>query len=148
MIDKIKEQTTLAMKSRDKNRLAILRQINAQIKQYEVDKREPVDETILVDLLNSMIKKRLESIDAFTKGNRLDLVEKEQYELSVIEEFLPKQYSDEEITNIIDDIFSKLSNPTMKDFGGIMKQVSIKLKGKCRDLSKVSIIIKGKLYCL
>ena len=145
MLNKIKEQTILAMKSKDKDRLAILRQINAQIKQFEVDKRLPVDEAILIDLLNSMIKKRLESIDAFTKGNRLDLVEKEQYELSVIEEFLPKQYSDEEINGIIDNVFSTLDNPSMKDFGKIMKQISTELKGKCRDLSKVSSIIKLKL---
>ena len=123
----VQSQIVINLKSRDQKRLDTFRFLFSQIKNKEIDaKRELTDEET-VKLLQGEAKKRRESITAYQQGGRQDLVENESYQLSVIEEYLPKQLTDEEIKAIIDEV--KSANPS-GDFGTIMKTVMIKVAGR------------------
>ena len=123
----VQSQIVINLKNRDQKRLDTFRFLFSQIKNKEIDaKRELTDEET-VKLLQGEAKKRRESITAYQQGGRQDLVENESYQLSVIEEYLPKQLTDEEIKAIIDEV--KSANPS-GDFGTIMKTVMIKVAGR------------------
>ena len=118
---------TTAMKTRDQKRLDALRYLLAQIKNREIDLKHELADDEAAKLLQSEAKRRRESIDAYQKGGREDLEEKERYELLVIEEFLPKQLSDEEIQTIIASIKTENSGA---DFGSLMRTVMEKVAGR------------------
>lgn len=135
----IQSQIVISMKSRDQKRLDAFRFLFSQIKNKEIDaKRELTDEEA-IKLLQGEAKKRRESITAYAKGGRQDLADKEQYELSVIEEFLPKQLTDEEILAIISQV--KAANPGA-DFGTLMKAVMIKVAGRAEG-GKIAGLLKN-----
>lgn len=125
------------MKTRDQKRLDALRYLLSQIKNREIDVKHELTDDETMKLLTTEAKRRRESIDAYQKGGRQDLVEKEQFELSVIEEFLPKQLSDEELHTIITAI--KAANPTA-DFGALMKMTMTKIPGRA-DGGRVEKVI-------
>ena len=113
--------------------------INSQIKNKEIDaKRELTDEEA-IKLLQGEAKKRKESIAAYSRGGRQDLADKEQYELLIIEEYLPKQLTDEELKAIITEV--KSSNPN-GDFGTLMKAVMAKVAGRAEG-AKIAKVIKA-----
>jgi uncharacterized protein YqeY len=127
------------MKSRDQKRLDAFRFLFSQIRYKEIDaKRELIDEEA-IKLLQGEAKKRRESIAAYQKGGRQDLADKEQSELAIIEEYLPKQLSDEEIKAIIDEV--KSDSPGC-DFGSLMKAVMMKVAGRA-DGSRVAAVLKN-----
>jgi uncharacterized protein len=129
--EKINKELAAAMKSGDKLRLETLRSIRAQI--IEFNKRglnREITEEEEVSILSSSAKQRKESIEEFRKGNRPELAEKEEKELNIISEFLPKQLSIEEVKNIIQKIISETNAESMKDFGKVMPLVMKELKGK------------------
>ena len=129
---------TTAMKTRDQKRLDALRYLLAQIKNREIDLKHELTDDEATKLLQSEAKRRRESIDAYQKGGREDLEEKERYELLVIEEFLPKQLSDKEILAIIESI--KSENPGA-DFGTLMKTAMTKAAGRA-DGSRVARMLQ------
>lgn len=105
-------------------------------------KKELTDEDV-VAVISKQIKMRNDSIAEFTKAGRTDLAEQNQKEIEILSKYMPEQLSSDEIDKIIQEAFEKL-NPTSKDMGLIMKEVSPKLKGKA-DMSLVNAIIKEKL---
>ncbi len=135
----IQSQIVTCMKSRDQKRLDAFRFLFSQIRYKEIDaKRELIDEEA-IKLLQGEAKKRRESIAAYQKGGRQDLADKEQSELAIIEEYLPKQLSDEEIKAIIDEV--KSDSPGC-DFGSLMKAVMMKVAGRA-DGSRVAAVLKN-----
>src|SRR3989338_5877618 len=136
--DKIQSQMIAAMKAQEKNRLEALRYLFSQIKNREIDLKRPLADDEAVKLLQTEAKRRREAIEAYQKGGRQDLVEKESYQLSVIEEYLPKQLSDEELKTIIAEI--KSANPS-GDFGMLMKATMAKVAGKA-DGSRVAALCR------
>lgn len=135
----IQTQITTSLKNRDQKRLDAFRFLFSQIKNKEIDaKRELTDEEA-VKLLQGEAKKRRESITAYRRGGRNDLADKEQYELSVIEEFLPKQLTDEELKAIIEEV--KSQNPGA-DFGTLMKAVMVKVAGRAEG-AEIAALVKG-----
>ena len=134
----IQSQIVTCMKSRDQKRLDAFRFLLAQIKYREIDaKRELTDEEA-IKLLQGEAKKRRESIAVYRQGGRTDLADKEQSELAIIEEYLPKQLTDVEIETIIAEV--KSANPN-GDFGTLMKAVMVKVAGRA-DGGKVAKIIQ------
>ena len=134
----IQSQIVTCMKSRDQKRLDAFRFLLAQIKYREIDaKRELTDEES-IKLLQGEAKKRRESIAVYRQGGRTDLADKEQSELAIIEEYLPKQLTDVEIETIIAEV--KSANPN-GDFGTLMKAVMVKVAGRA-DGGKVAKIIQ------
>lgn len=134
----IQAEVIACLKNRDQKRLEAFRFLLAQIKYREIDaKRELTDEES-IKLLQGEAKKRKESIFAYQQGGRKDLADKEQYELSVIEEYLPKQLTDEEIKAIVDEI--KATNPNA-EFGTLMKETMKQIAGRA-DGGRVAMLIK------
>jgi len=142
--DRIAEATKTAMKAREKERVAVLRLINAEIKRFEVDERaEPTDEIVL-NILNRMQKQRNDSIKAFEDAKRDELVAQEVLELTIIKEFMPAALSEEEVKAIVTDAIAETGASSMKDMGKVMGKINGPLKGKA-DMGAVSALVKSLL---
>lgn len=140
----IQEDMKAAMRSQDKERLAIIRLILAALKQREVDERiELADEHVLA-ILDKMIKQRRESITQFEAGNRPELAAKEAAEIRVIQEYLPAQLSDAEIIALIDSAIADAGATSAKDMGKVMAILKPKVQGRA-DVTAVSAKVKERL---
>ncbi len=138
------EDTKAAMKGGEKSRLAIIRLINAAIKQQEVDERIELNDAQVIANLDKMSKQRRESIEQFKKGNRDDLVKQEVYELGIIKEYMPEQLSDDEISQLVNEAMSTTSAGSIRDMGKVMAYLKPKLQGRA-DMAQVSGTIKSLL---
>lgn len=134
----------VAMRERDKERLSTIRLILAAIKQQEVDRRETPTDADVLAILDKMVKQRKDSIEQFTKAGRDELAEKEQSEIVVIQDYLPKQLSEEEILTLVDDAISSTGAESMRDMGKVMGILKPQLQGRA-DMGQVSGLIKSKL---
>lgn len=141
---KINEELKSAMKAQDRIRMDALRSIRSAIIEFSKSGigREMTEEEEL-KMLNMLAKRRKESIDMFEKGNRPELAEKEKLELAIIQEFLPKQLTEEEVIVLLKNLIAE-NNATAKDFGKMMG-MSMKLVSGKFDGSKVQQILKDIL---
>jgi len=144
--EQIKSKLIEAMKAKDEKTTGTLRLINAAIKDKDIDARskgnmDGIDDTGVLSLLQTMIKQRRESIDMYTKGGRSDLVASEQAEIDVIQSFLPKQMSDEEVEAAIREIVAQTGASSIKDMGKVMGALKAKYAGQL-DMGKASGLIK------
>jgi uncharacterized protein YqeY len=133
-----------AMRAQDKIRLGILRLMLAAIKQQEVDERITLNDEQVLGLLDKMIRQRKESIKQFEMGNRLDLAQKEQFEIEVIQSFLPTQLTPAEIELLLEETIHNLNATTLKDMGKVMAVLKPKIQGRA-DMGEVGNLIKTKL---
>ena len=133
-----------AMKAKDKQRLEAIRLLRAAIQRREVDDRAELDEAGVISVIEKMVKQGKDSIDQFVKGNRQDLVVKEESTLVVIEEYLPKQLSEAEVDALIDKAFKETGAKTIKEMGKVMGWIKPKGQGKV-DMGAVSAKIKKRL---
>lgn len=124
--ERITQDITASMKARDEHRLSTLRMVKAAIKNKEIDKRGPLDDSEAMAVLNTLIKQRKDSIEQFTKGGRQELADKEAAEIGIIEGYLPKAAGQEEITAVVRASISEMGSPTMKDMGTVMKTAMAK----------------------
>lgn len=146
--ENIQAETVTAMKAKDKDRTAALRLIGAKIKDRDIELRtadkKPGDDELVTDVLLKMAKQRRESIEMYEDGGRQELADKEKSELAVIEEFLPKQMSEEETRAAIAEIKTDLSAEGMKDMGRVMAELKSR-HGATLDMSKASSLVKEAL---
>ena len=146
--DQIQSETVTAMKAKDKERTAALRLIGAKIKDRDIELRtadtKPEDDELVTDVLLKMAKQRRESIEMYEDGGRTELAEKEKSELAVIEEFLPKQMSEDETRAAIAQIKTDLGAEGMKDMGRVMGELKAR-HGATLDMSKASGLVKEVL---
>ena len=146
--EKIGEDIKTAMKAKDKVRLQTVRSIKKAILEKEVELRPQGQDSLTpeqeIELLSQQAKQRRDSIEQFKNAGRDDLADKESQELSVIETYLPKQASDEEIEAIIDEIIADSGASTLKDLGKVMGPAMKQLKGKA-DGKKIQTLVKSKL---
>jgi uncharacterized protein YqeY len=133
-----------AMRARDSERLNALRLLSAAAKQREVDERITLDDAALIAIVEKEIKKRRESIAQYEKGQRQDLADKEKFEISVIEAYLPKQLSPAEVDAIVAEALASTGAKSPADMGKVMGVLKPKLAGKA-DMGKVSAMVKAKL---
>ncbi len=133
-----------SMKSGDKARLLVIRNMLAAIKQIEVDERIDLDDARITGVLDKMSKQRRESIAQFTTAGRDDLIQIETAELKIIQEFLPEALSDTEIESAIDDAIASSEASSIKQMGQVMGILKPKLQGRV-DMAKVSQLIKSRL---
>jgi uncharacterized protein YqeY len=136
---------TAAMKASDKARTSALRMVKAAIQNREIEKGGALDDDELMKLLRSLVKQRRDSIEAYEKGNRQDLVAKEAAEITVIETYLPQAASVTEIEQAVVAALSETGADSMKDMGKVMKAAQARLAGKNADGRTVSEIVKAKL---
>ncbi|MDW5266343.1 MULTISPECIES: GatB/YqeY domain-containing protein [Acidobacteriaceae] len=149
--EKIQTDIITAMKARDEHRLTTLRMVKSALKNKEIDKREPLTDAEETQILTTLIKQRKESVEQFTKGNRPQLAEKEQLEIGMIEGYLPKAASEDDIRAVVQGAIEHLSQdgqkPSLKDLGTTMRVVQqrIQASGVRADGKLVSEIVKAEL---
>jgi uncharacterized protein YqeY len=140
----IHKDIAVAMKSGDKERLSTVRMLMSAIKYKEVDAHRELNDEETIAVISSLVKQRQDSIEQFTKGNRLDLVEKESKELEVLRTYLPPQLSEAEVRDIIKKAVAETGAIGQKDMGKLMKVVMPQVKGKA-DGKMVNDIVKELL---
>jgi uncharacterized protein YqeY len=133
-----------AMRSKDSLRLGTIRLLLAAIKQKEVDERVELVDADIISIIDKMLKQRRDSIDAFNKAGRKDLVEKEEFEVNVLQGYMPQQLSEKEVEEIIIDAIQSAGANSMREMGTIMNILKPKLAGKT-NMGDVSKKIKTKL---
>ena len=147
--EKINEQFTAALKSKNKTLVSTLRLILTAIKEKDiasrtVDKKEEVKDPEIIKVLRKMKKQRQDSADLYKKGERLELLEAEEAEIKIIDTFLPKQLSEEETKKVCKEVIESLGASSVKDMGKIMGALKQKYSNSL-DFSKVNVIVKGLL---
>jgi len=141
---RITDDVKSAMRSKDKPRLAVLRLITAAIKQIEVDQRITLDDDHVISVLEKMLKQRKDSIEQFSKAGRDELVAQEASEIEIIQEYMPEQLSEDELSSMINEAINATGAANMKDMGKVMGMLKPKLAGRA-DMGLVSRIIKEQL---
>jgi uncharacterized protein YqeY len=148
---RIEQDTVAAMKERAQARLDVLRMVKAAIKNKEIEKRAPLTEPEVLQTLTTLIKQRRDSIEAFTKGNRPELAEKEAAEITVIEGYMPQQADESRVRSLVEATIAEMSSagkrPTPKEMGLVIKDVQAKIAatGLRADGKVVSEIVKAEL---
>ena len=133
-----------AMKSKDKQTLEVIKLLKGAIQNEEIVKKRELNDEEIISIVVKQVNMRKDAIVEFEKANREDLIKSYQFEIDVLNKYLPKQLSIEEVNTILDEAFNKINPTSQKDMGLIMKEVSGKLKGKT-DMGNVSKIIKDRL---
>jgi uncharacterized protein YqeY len=144
LVARIKASMKEAMKARAKERLATIRLILADFKRVEVDERIEIDDARALLILDKMVKQRRDSTTQFQDAGRDELAAIEIAEITIIQEFLPKQLSEDEIIAMIDDALSAIEVKGMAAMGALMGAIKPKLQGRA-DMGAVSKIVKAKL---
>jgi len=119
--DKLTDEMKDAMRSQDKVRLSTIRMLLSAVKNKEIDLREKLTDEEVIETITSQVKQRRDSIEQFTNAGRLDLVEKEEAELKILQGFLPKQLTPEEIDSEVEKAVGEAEASGMKDLGKVMK---------------------------
>lgn len=133
-----------AMRSKEKERLGAIRLILSEVKRIEVDERIEVSDERLLGILDKMAKQRRDSISQFNDAGRTELAEKEQFELDIIQSYLPEQLSEQEIEDLIKAAIAQTGAESMKDMGKLMGVLKPQLQGKA-DMAQVSKQVKSLL---
>ncbi len=141
---RITDDMKSAMRSKEKQRLLTIRLILAAIKQREVDERCELNDNDIVVLLDKMAKQRRESIEQYRKAHRQELEEQEQFELKIIQEYLPAALSEAEIETLIAEAINSTGASTMQEMGKVMGLLKPQLQGRA-DLGAVSTRVKALL---
>ena len=144
MVEQLEKDMIEAMKNHEKERLMVIREIKAGLKQAQIDQKKEINDDLLIDVVNRGIKSRKDSIVEFEKGARQDLIDKTQAEIDILMNYLPEQLTEEEVKSVIEEIFAEINPEGQKDMGKVMQAASSKLKGKA-DMKEVSTIIREKL---
>ena len=143
--EKITADMTTAMKAKDAARTSTLRMLKAAITNREKEGGGEINDEDVMKLLRSQVKQRRDSVEQYQKGGRQDLADKEQAEIAVIEGYLPRAASQEEIDQAVAAAITETGASSMKDMGAVMKAAMAKLAGKSADGKLVSEAVKAKL---
>ncbi len=138
--ERLLEDLRDAMRQKDELRRTTLRMIRAAVQNEEIALQKQLDDAGVLKILATQVRQHQESITDFQRGNRLDLVEKEEAELAIIRQYMPQQLSQEEITQMARDIIAKVGARGPSDMGKVMGQLMPQLRGKA-DGSQVSQVV-------
>ena len=141
----IQKDLTDAMRAKDELRLSVLRMVKSAIKYKETEKVRALDEAESIQLLQTLLKQRKESIDQFTKGGRQDLADKETKELAIIESYLPAAASEADMDAAISKAIAETSATSIKQMGAVVKAAKTHLEGKTVDGKALSDRVRSRL---
>jgi uncharacterized protein len=144
-LDRIQTDLVTAMKAKDELRLSVLRMTKSALKLKEIDKKAPLTDLESLQILQTMVKQRKESIEQFTQGGRQDLADKEAKEIGIIESYLPAAPSDDEMTRAIADAMQETGADSLKQMGAVVKAARTKLEGKAIDGKVLSDKVRDTL---
>jgi uncharacterized protein YqeY len=139
---RIQEDMKTAMKARDARHLGVIRLLMAAIKQREVDERITLDDAQILAVIDKMLKQRQDSAEQFQNANRLDLADQENYEIRVLQAYLPPALSEAEVDAMIQQTIASLNATSIKDMGRVMAELKPKMQGRA-DMTAVSNKIKA-----
>ena len=147
--DTLKQELIAAMKAKEETKVATIRLINATLKDKDIQARtkgvmDGISEAEVCTALQGMVKQRRDSIEAYAKGGRQDLVDKEQAEIDLIMSFLPKQMDEAETQKAVQEAIAAVGATSVKDMGKVMGALKEKYQGQM-DFAKASAVIKGLL---
>ena len=142
--ERITEDMKIAMKARDSERLSAVRLLLAAVKQREVDGRIQLADADVISVIEKMLKQRRDSISQFAAAGRTDLVDKEKFEVAVLEAYMPQALSAAEVAAIVQAAIADTGATSVKDMGKVMSVVKSQVAGKV-DMATVSVLIKAKL---
>jgi len=145
LVERIRRDLVTAMKADDKVRVSTLRMLLAALHNEEIELRRELWDEDVVRIVRKEIKQRLESIREFERGGRADLVQREEQELAILQEYAPKLMEDEEIEKYVDEAIAEVGASEPKDLGRVMAAVMPKLAGKA-DGSVVNRIVRERLF--
>ena len=144
-IDRIQSDLTAAMKQKDELRLSVLRMMKSALKHKEIEKVRPLDDLESLQVLQTLVKQRHESVEQFTKGGRNDLAEKEAKEIKIIETYLPAAPSDEEVHRAVEAAIAEAGADSLKQMGAVIKAARARLEGKSVDGKALSDRVRDRL---
>lgn len=142
--ERINNDLKEAMKSKDSFRLSVIRMVKGAMQLAKANPREELTDDDVITVISKQIKMRNDSIKEFEAAGRSDLVEQNKKEIEILNTYMPKQLSEEELTEIIDKVFEEVKPTSQKDMGLIMKNISPLVKGKA-DMSLVNKLVKERL---
>lgn len=142
--ERINNDLKEAMKSKDSFRLSVIRMVKGAMQLAKPNPREELTDDDVITVISKQIKMRNDSIKEFEAAGRSDLVEQNKKEIEILNTYMPKQLSEEELTEIIDRVFEEVKPTSQKDMGLIMKNISPLVKGKA-DMSLVNKLVKERL---
>lgn len=143
--DRLTQDLKLAMKSRDQLRMDVIRMIKAAVLNKEVELKRDLDDAEMSRVMTTLVKQRRESVEQFEKAQRMELAAKERKEIAIIESYLPKPLSPQEIENLVASAIMETGSSSLKDMGAVMKAVMARLAGQSIDGKQVSDLVKSKL---
>ena len=144
LIQQIQEDLKRSLKAKDGNRVSVLRFLLSSIQNREIEKRDALDDDEVLLEISSAAKRRRESMEAFREGDRMDLVEKEEAELAILQEYLPEQLSTDEIRKVVQEVVQSTGAASASDIGKVMKELMPRLRGKA-DGKLVNEIVREVL---
>jgi uncharacterized protein YqeY len=143
--ERITSDMTAAMKSKEAGRLSTLRMVKAAVQNREIEKGGELSDEEMTKVLQSLVKQRRDSVEQYEKAGREELAEKERAEIVVIEEYLPRAATREEIERAVEEAVAETGASSLKEMGAVMKAALAKLAGRNADGRTVSEIVKAKL---
>ena len=144
LVKQIQDDMVSCMKSKDSFTLGVIRMVKGAMQLEAINKKAELNDADVISVIQKQIKMRNDSISEFEKAGRADLIEQNKKEIEVLNKYMPKQLSDSELNDIIDDVFKVVNPSSQKDIGLIMKELTPRVKGQA-DMSKVSLIVKERL---
>jgi uncharacterized protein YqeY len=145
--EQIQKDITAAMKTRDQARLSALRMVKTALKNREIEKMAALDDNESLKVLSTLIKQRKESVEQFRKGGRNEMADREEAEITLIESYMPKAASEEQVVAGVRAVILEMGAPTMKEMGVVMKNVMARFQGEGTrvDGKQVSDVVKREL---
>jgi len=143
--EKILEDMKAAMKSQEADRLGAIRFLQSAVKNREIELRpNAIDDQEIIGVIKKLAKQRKDSIEQFEKAGRTDLVDKEKFELSVLEGYLPSQMNAEQVTKVVEEVIAALGANSIKQMGAVIKEVQARTSGSA-DNKLISEVVKARL---
>ncbi|AOT68526.1 GatB/YqeY domain-containing protein [Geosporobacter ferrireducens] len=142
--EKLMEDLKIAMKEKDQLKKSVITMVRASIKQYEVDHRVELDDDSVLEIMSKQVKQKKDAIEEFAKGGREDLVNEAKAEIEVLLTYLPKQLTEDEISEIVVQVLNETGASTAKDMGKVMAALMPKVKGRA-DGKLVNQVVKKHL---
>ena len=142
--ERIAEDVKTAMRAREREQLGVLRMLTASIKQREIDERIELDDTQILAVLDKMCKQRRESLEQFEAAGRDDLAQKEGFELSVLQNYMPEPLAPDQLAAMIRDAIEEVGADSMRDMGTVMGALRDQVQGRA-DMKAVSQAVREQL---
>jgi len=142
--DQVDNDMKVAAKAQDKKRLGTLRMLKSAMKYREIETGQPLEDAEVIGVVSTLIKQRRDSVAQYQAGNRPDLVQNEQQEIAILEGFLPRQLTDDELSALVQEAIVSSGAKSPKEMGAVMKALMPKTAGKA-DGKRVSEAVKAAL---